>query len=355
MKAQLRFYLLAEESGWNCTNQALNFGQKLKNSEEYKLLCNNVEEAKKHLSHKAKGVIDSFDRLDFYTVTVEDCFLLETSFDYLLLHSFPQFYLNPLAVDPNYEGEVNSIGDLFFDIDSKNMTLNDIILDEERSLEYKIKQIEPRLDYYVSDMKKITTASIKALKKNEMLKNKIGDNIRSAIEIIFFFIVNSFLVFTWINPFELFFNHFYNPVSYHALTYLAFLFPILVLLFDVIFIMFHTYKANITEAYNYAKRFLKKNESDVYDGIDKMKNILMNYIEGAIYAKIKLQNDIRDFSCLSQSYVNIRALLDYQVLKDKRSYKILHGLWASMTTIMVIAFVVFLIIYIIAIVLQVNI
>ena len=354
MNEEMKFYLLAEESGWNMQEHALNFGQKLKDSDNYKKLVQHVDEAKEHLSYKAKGIIDSFQRLDFYTMTIKDCFLLETSFDYLYLHSFPEYYLNPLAVHPNYQGEVNSIGDLIIDFDGEDKTINEIILDESKSKEYKMARIDPRLDYYLSDMTKIADTSIKNLKKEAITKKHFKSNIFSIAEIIFFILVNVFMFFTWIYPFTIFFDHFYKPVYTHALTYLAYMYPMLVLLFDIIFVAFHVYKANINEAYNYAKRFLKRNPDKLFDDIAKRKEELKNYIEGAIYAKISLKNDIHDFSCLSEAYVDLKAVADNEKIKNRTSYKVLNALRYSTITLTGIGFVIFLIIYIIAVVFQVS-
>ncbi len=355
MKEEMKFYLLAEESGWNLQKYATDYGKTLKETENYQLLVNNINSAKEHLSFKAKGLIESFDRLQFYTLNIKDCFILESSFDYLLLHSFPEYYINPLAIDPNYKGDINSIGDLIINFDGKDTTLNEIILDETKSKEYKMERIEPQLDYYLSDMNKIADVSIANLKKKAITKKNFLSIFSYVSEILFFILANIFLFITWINPFEIFFNHFYQPTLTHALTYLAYMYPIIILLYDISFIAFHIYRANVSEAYNYAKRFLQKNTEKLFDDINKRKEELKNYIEGAIYAKISLKNDIKDFSCLSESYVDLKAVVDYEKIKNKKLYVFLNGLRFSMTTITGISFVIFLIIYIIAVVFQVAI
>ena len=65
MKEEMKFYLLAEESGWNLQKYATDYGKTLKETKNYQLLVNNINSAKEHLSFKAKGLIESFDRLQF--------------------------------------------------------------------------------------------------------------------------------------------------------------------------------------------------------------------------------------------------------------------------------------------------
>lgn len=355
MKEEMKFYLLAEESGWNLSPQAFKYGQELKSSDQYEKLKENVERAKDHLSHKARGLVDSFSHLNFYTSTIKDCFILESSFDHLYLHSFPEYYLNPLAVSPNYKGEITTIGELIFEFDGQDRALNDIILDEKESLEYKMERIEPRLEYYLSDMTRIAEESIKELEKNTISKNTVKGLLVPLLEIVFFILVHVFLFFTWINPFPIFFDHVYDPTPYHALTYLVYLYPLLVLIYDLSFIAFHIYRANINESYNYAKRFLKRSPEALLERITKRKEDLENYIRGAIYASIPLTNDISDFSCLSESYVDLKAIQDVQKYKNKKSYRFLRSSLYATTTITMIASLIFFIIYLVAFIFQVSI
>lgn len=355
MKEEMKFYLLAEKSGWNLQKYAIDYGKSLKETENYRTLANNINNAKDHLSFKARGLIESFDRLQFYTLNIKDCFILESSFDYLLLHSYPEYYINPLAIDPNYHGEINSIGELIFDFDGEDLTLNEIILDDTKSQEYKMERIEPQLEYYLSDMIKIADASIVDLKKQAINKTNFMSITFNILEILFFIFANVFLFVTWINPFEIFFDHFYNPVLTHVLTYLAYMYPLIIFLYDLSFIAFHIYRANVSESYNYAKRFLQKNTEKLFEDIGKRKEELKNYIEGAIYAKISLKNDIKDFSCLSESYVDLKAVMDYDKIKDRKLYRVLNALRFSLTTIAALSFVIFCIVYIIALVFKVSI
>ena len=106
MDGKMKFYLLAELSGWNCQAYLKDERKKVQESESLSILKDNVRKAKGHLSGKAREVVRSYENLRIDPKTIYQAFLIENSIDYLALHSFPEYYINPLAIDPDYEGEI---------------------------------------------------------------------------------------------------------------------------------------------------------------------------------------------------------------------------------------------------------
>jgi hypothetical protein len=350
MENRLKFYLLAEESGWDCSAYAFKDGPKIRDSGSYRVLSYNVIEARKHLSSKAQAIAKAYDNLRFEPKTLEEAFIIENTVNYLALNSFPEYYLNPLAIDPNYAGEVTTLGDLIFDYRGKEKTLNEIILDEGETPEVKKEEVNRKLDYYLTDMNRIVSASLLVIEgKTADEKSFRKATVAVVFEIIGFVLLHFLLAFLFLYPSETFRFYLFHPDPSRFLTYIGFLYPALLFFYDLSAVTFHSYQAKISEPYNYARRFLRRNAGKVFEDIKDGKERLSDYIAGAINSRIVLKNDIRDFSKLSSSYVDFKAVLNVSSLKEKRLYRFLSALDATAMTLAGIMGFVSLIVYILSI------
>lgn len=353
MENELKFYLLAEQSGWDCSAYAYQYRKKIKEDTVYQLLSYNVVEAKKHISSKAIFVCEEFDKLNLDPVTLKDVFLLETKINYLTLHSFPEYYINPLTVDPSYLGSVTSIGDLMIEINNRNMSINELIFDEEIPIEEKKDCVKETINEYLIDANGLINKSIQGMRHSAFGKNtskQKNDIFRFFIEITNLLICNVFLYITFFVPFDKYWNCFYHPQYDKAMSYLSYIFPLTLFLFDLFFAIYHSYRAKISEPYNYARRFLKKHSSVVYNDIEQTSHRLTDYVIGAINLKIELKNDLKNFSKLSTSYIDLKKVLSVDSLKKKTSYIVLRSLSNTFATICFITFVVTFIIYLFGII-----
>lgn len=355
MEDYLKFYFLAEESGWDCTNYAFEYRDRLLSSGTYQVITINVLSAKNHLGEKAQQICELFSSLDKEPKTLKDVFILENTLNYLALNSFPEYYLNPFAINPRYSGDVTTIGELIFDIQGQENSLNDWILDETIPLDVKKEEINNQLDYYLNDMNQLVGKSMDIVKKRAFSK---GDDKKEAflrvVEYTSFVLLHISLFLLIVYPFEEFRACLYTNNG-KVMSYIWILFPLFVFLYDVFFILFHCYKSVISEPYNYARRFLKKNVNKLYEDIQSKKEELYNYICGAINNKILLKNDIKDFSKLSSSYVDIEKVITSDELKRKKPYKILHFLLFAFGTLAYLMAAFSIIIYIIGMVFQTSI
>lgn len=346
MDNQLKFYLLAEESGWNCSIYAFQYSNKIKDSEAYKILSGSVSEIRKVISSRAYEVVKGYDSLNFDLKTVKDCFILETKVNYLSLHSFPEYYLNPFTIDPNYEGEVKSIGDLMFSYHRQEVPLNEIIMSNLDTPEEKKKLVNNQLEYHLSDTNELVYQAIDAVKSRAFSSQRDTKAIGKFLEALLFIILNVLLLVMATYPTSVFRYYLVHPDPSRVMTYIWYLYPVLLLLYDITFIAFHTYRARISEPYNYAKRFLRKNSDKVFDDLRNGKEKLYDYIAGAINNRLTLKNDIKEFSKLSSSYIDFKAVMNVASLKNKRLYKVLYAMTISFSTLAgflgLISFVVFI-------------
>ncbi len=343
MENELKFYLLAEESGWDCSPYAYNYFPKIFNSDAYKILSVNILSARNELSKKANDICAQYDNLNKEPKTLKDVFKTEITVNYLALHSFPEYYINPLTINPNYTGDLTTIGELVFDVQGIEMPLNDIILDETIPLDVKKENIDQQLGLYLEDMNELVNTSILSSGNKAFAgKNKQRDFFLSFLGLFGFLACNLLLFFFFIFPSAPFRQALYELNYTYSLSYLAFITPLVVFLFDIFFALYHCYKSKISEDYNYARKFLRKNSDRVFGGILKKKEELYSYINGAINNKIILNNDIKDFSMLSSSYVDFDNVLTVDKLKKKPLYRLFHslvyvfGTLASMTTLLML-------------------
>ena len=356
MEDYLKFYFLAEESGWDCTSYAFAYRNRLLSSGTYQVVSINVMSAKKHLGEKAQQICETFASLDKDAKTLKDVFILENTLNYLALNSFPEYYLNPLAINPRYSGDVTTIGDLIFDIQGQEKSLNEWIVDQSVPLETKKEEISDQLDYYLNDMNRLVTKSMSIIKNRAF---STGDNkkqtIKKTVEGIFFVLLHIALFTILLYPFEEFQACLYVLDPGKVMTYIWFLFPLSVFFFDIAFMLFHSYKARISEPYNYARRFLKKNVSKVYEDIKDRRDELYAYICGALNNHLLLKNDITDFSKLSSSYVDIEKVISVDELQEKKTYQFFHFLLFLFGTLAYMMAAFTIIIYVIGMVFRTSI
>ncbi len=346
MTGEMKLYLLAELSGWNCTSYAYSYYDYLKNNKAYQILESNINEVKKHISRKAEAIVDAYNEITFQPSNVKECFLIENAINYVALHSFEEYYVNPLTINPNYKGRLLTIGELIFDFKGEERPLNDIILDESYSDELKKEAVYLQLEQYLDDANDLVYSSLENVKNEATYKIKTSVY-KVAFECLLIIIFNVLYAFMLCYPYKDF-QYFFTAFESNKVTsYVVLLFSFFLFAYDLIFTIFHSYKAMILEPYNYAKRFLNKHASKVFDDLYDTKEKLYNYISGAIKEKIVLTNDIKDFSKLSSSYIDFEAVLNASKLKGKKTYKVLRTADLSFLTLTSIIALLSFIIYLV--------
>ena len=118
-------------------------------------------------------------------------------------------------------------------------------------------------------------------------------------------------------------------------------------MYDLFFILFHSYRAKITEPYNYAMRFIKNNASRVFEDLKNNCESLYFYISKAIDEKRILKDDIHTFSKIENTYIDIKSILESKKLTQKRLYVFLKAMLIIFFTLATILFIYSFIIYVI--------
>jgi len=333
-----------ESMGNSQYSEIKDFKSDILNSENYQILSYNVVEAREHRSDKAKSVVYAYDHINLNPGNVRECFVLETTINYLALHSFPEYYLNPLAIDPNYQGAINTIGSLIIDYQGVDQSINSIIMDESNTPESKKESVDKYLNECLSDMNIIVRDSLSTLNKRAFQKLTTWKDILFIIlNSILFILANTGLFLLLVYPFDSFLALYQKLDPSKIMTYIAFLFPVSTFLYDFFFVFYHSYKAHISESYNYARRFLRRSSSNIYHDMQKGKNDLFDYISGAINSHIPLKDDIKLFSKISSSYIDFSGIMKVDEKSRSKKYRFLKSVCSSLS-LFELAFLVFSII-----------
>lgn len=329
MENRMKFYYLAEKSGWNMSSYAFSYRPSLGELASYKVLSVNVIEAKDHRAASAQNIVKEFEGLKLEPRTIEETFILETKLNYLALHSYPEYYLNPLAIDPNYSGDVTSIGELMVDSKGKDYSINELIQSDEIPLEEKKDALREKCAFWLEEMDELVGESIKTVKERAFSDKKRSRGKQRTfriLDIVSCVAVNLFFLFQLLIPCQTYWECFYSPSADHVLSYVSYLFPIFLFLYDIVFLIYHTYSTRISEPYNYARRFLYRHGERVYEDIQQEEERLLLSLLGAVNDKILLENDITSYSKLSSSYVDFVAVFEAEKLRKGKVYRTLHSL-----------------------------
>lgn len=356
MEGKYKFYYLAETSGWDMSAYAFSYRPEIKNLDSYKILSVNIIACKNHRSTKAQELVKEYESLNLEPRTLKDTFILETKINYLALHSFPEFYINPLAIDPNYVGSLTTLGELYIDYKDGEKSINEIIAEEETPLAEKREAVEKKTNEWLEDMNELVYTSLEIVRKRAFSKKGRSakkENFYSVMDILGILLANFLFLFQLLYPGEVYWNCFFSPDASYVLSYLSYLYPIFLFFFDLSYALFHSYSAKISEPYNYARRFLKKNADKVFDDIRLESDRLKDYLTGAINDRIPLRDDIRSFSKLSSSYVDFEEVFSVEKLRNSKMYRFLHASLNIIRTLTYLVGIFTLVCYILALTLDV--
>lgn len=344
MRNEMYFYLLSEMTNWNCSEYAYQYKSDLYSSQSFAILNANLIEAKKHYSAKAKNIVDRANSLTMQPKDVKDYFLTEIEIDYLALNSFPEYYINPLMIDPDYHGSLNTIGELMFEIKGNNLPLNEIIVDEKTPNDEKKEAISNQLDSYLNDMLNFTQETISKVSQRAFINEETPkQKIFEYISLVFFFLTLGEMFFIYAYPFTSIQDAMFSVDNTKISSFFMLSTMILFIIYLFVFFIYHSYRAKIGEPFNYARRFLSKRSDIIFKEQRKSRNQLQEYIDNAIDSKEPLKDDITSFSNFSTAYIDFDDVFSVDTLKKRKPYKVLHFL-NNMFSIMMVSFLLILII-----------
>lgn len=160
MREEDKVLILAEILGIDTSKYVEQYVEEIRSSDVFLELCNNVHRARTSDSYKAQNLIDEFESIDFSLIkSLQECFIVSSKINYLLKISLESDYINPFFY--NEESDIiEKVGEISVTFDSKNYTLNDIILDERYTTSYKIDYFK---DCYLEWRKEVVNKIIDPL------------------------------------------------------------------------------------------------------------------------------------------------------------------------------------------------
>lgn len=177
MREEDKVLILAEILGIDTSQYVEQYVEEIRASDVFLELCNNVHRARTSDSYKAQNLIDEFESIDFSLIkTLQECFIISSKINYLLKISLEADYINPFFYNEDND-IIEKVGEISVIFDSKNYTLNDIILDERYTTSYKIDYFK---DCYLEWRKEVVDKIIDPLnllliRQKKLPKFKIFD------------------------------------------------------------------------------------------------------------------------------------------------------------------------------------
>lgn len=113
----------------------------IENSEHYKQLVINVEMASKYQVPYTEKFLKEYEELSINKITsIKDAFIARAKVDYLYQISQPKYFINPIMFNPmEMNTSITMIGELPCYYHNKEMTIDELITNEEISNKDKIK------------------------------------------------------------------------------------------------------------------------------------------------------------------------------------------------------------------------
>lgn len=148
MREEDKVLLFSEIFGVDTSLYVEKYIEELRSSDMFLKLCENIVLLRKKDCLRNRLIIEQFELIDFTKVkTMKDYFKLYAHICFLYDESENVAKINPLFYDKNID-KIEKLGEVNIEFDGRDITLNDMILDERYTMTYKIEAIKQiYLDY----------------------------------------------------------------------------------------------------------------------------------------------------------------------------------------------------------------
>lgn len=345
MREEDKVLLLAEILGADTSKYVENYVEELRSSNNFMELCNNVSRARNTDSYKAQQLIDEFETIDFSKIdSLSKVFVLSAHINFLIQKSEESDYINPFFYNSDID-VIKVVGEIRINFDNKKFTLNDMILDERYTSNYKIDYIKECFLEWRKELVEKVREPLKLLvvKNSELPKIEI---LNGDLKLILFFVVSANICF-FLAPFlpSTFVRNIYKGTSSSIVQNMFFVMVILMFVIDVFLVIFITNRTNKRYKFVKALKMIK----NPYRIVTSMNNKCVNfysYILNCLTNQKLLDESISQFS-LEKKYVSsiaclIRILNKPDKSLEDNSFPFLLRLLLVMFFVLCAAFVLYL-------------
>ena len=323
MREEDKLLLLAEIIGVDTSKYVNKYIDELRSSNSFLMLCENIKKARNVYSYKAQRLINEFESIDFNKIkTLQDFFVLTMKINYLIQQSEESDYINPFFYNKEVD-QIKTIGEISIVFDNKKITLNDMILDERYTSNYKIDYIKEKfLEWRKEVVENIIDQYKFIFMKEKELPVSLGMDEGEKNILWISSIYNFIMIFLPIIPSSSIRNFYQGINSNRIMLILFFISWILLFLLDtiLIYLVSKNYKQN--KAYKEALLSLKNIENNM-NKINKKCENFYDYILSCLLKNKLLEKEISYFSIdnniVSSIFVLTRVLNNQYKGKENES------------------------------------
>lgn len=340
MREEDKLLLLAEIIGVDTSKYVTKYIEELRSSNVFLELCKNVHRARNVDSYKAQLLIDEFETIDFNSVkTLKECFILRARINYLLTTSLESNYINPFFY--NEESDlIEKVGEIVVNFDSKKYTLNDMILDERYTTNYKIDYVK---DCYLEWRKEVVEKVVNPLIEVHAHEKDIPDvkifDYKITLIMSGLIICNLVFIFMPFVPSH-FIRSLYRQSANNLFIQIMFnIFISLLFINDIILIIVLFFKNKKNGKIIYAKNMIK-NSYKIIKKVDKKCELFYAYLLKSLGDNKLLNKNIRKYALNKEQ---VRSISTLKNLLNKENKQVDEGIPFIMRLFLVLLLIISLI------------
>lgn len=301
MREEDKVLLLAEIMGIDTSKYVEKYLDELRSSTIFMRLCNDVGKARNINSYKSQLLIDEFEAIDFSKInSLTKIHILYAHINYLVHKFEEEDNINPFFYNEDYD-KINTVGEISINFDGKNYTLNDMILDERYTLEYKLDYIKEQYLLWRKELVEKIREPLKFL----MVKEKKIPNIQVidegfVIALIFIGLANICFLIAPLFP-SAFIDNLYSGTAESWIQIIFYIASLLMLAIDIYSIIYVTIRHKKRSKYVRAIKIINNSNLIIEELNNKCVKFYSYVLDGLTDGKL-LKNPISKYS-LSKKYL----------------------------------------------------
>lgn len=308
MREEDKALLLAEILGVDTSKYVEKYIEELRSSDAFLMLCENVSKARKSYSYKAQRLINDFEAINFRKInSLQDFFILSIKINYLIQQSEESDYINPFFYNEEVD-QIKTVGEISIIFDNNKMNLNDMILDERYTSNYKIDYIkECFLGWRKEVVERVIDQYQCVLVKANNLPSVRGMNEGERNILWISVIYNILFFFLPIIPSQAI-RLMYQGKANDIINIIFYIVCLLMFVLDTILIYIIAKKYKQSKEYNEALKVLNKPDK-IINEINKKSEKLYIYILSSLTNNKLLDNEISNYS-IDKNIINSIIVLN---------------------------------------------
>ena len=327
MNTRERNLLLMEEDGFDCSAQAKELSEELKQSPLYQTALERLNTVSQSApTKKLIGAYTSARDLNFDVRNMEDYAVLESRVLISALQSMPQWWVNPLNPSREARGGLNSIGQLFVDDEGKR-TVDSLIQDERLCLAEKLDIVAKRVNSWHQEMWDYSSETLREYRQTSG-QRRGGKSASFYLRCALLVIANIYLFCLLLIPADRIIEAFYHPDPTEIEAWVIFVPIFVTALYDIVFLIYNLITLNRDRAADYASKFANLRARRYMDHLDQAAQKLLYDLTEAVKSGITMTaGSLGLYASTFGEELDLEALSDEQKRRNRHPLTFLRALF----------------------------